>query len=72
MKGFGGRAILVAAAVLAMNVPGAGANHVQGAGGKSVAFDHKTGNEWWVEALLGGPDAASVAKVEGMDTGGPG
>jgi hypothetical protein len=65
----------VAAAALALlvcpfAVP-AGANHVQAANGKSVSFDHKTGNEWWVEVLLGGPDAASVSKVEGMDTGGP-
>jgi hypothetical protein len=65
------RAAASAAALLLLLSLPAQANHVQSAGGKSVSFDHKTGNEWWVEVLLGGPDAATVAKVEAMDTNGP-
>ncbi|HEX2065918.1 MAG TPA: hypothetical protein VHI93_03815 [Candidatus Thermoplasmatota archaeon] len=33
-----------------------------------VRFDHKTGNEWWVEVVVAG---ATVTKVEVMDDGGP-
>lgn len=57
-------------ALLAIVAFPAGANHLQSGGGKSVAFDHKAGNEWWVEVVLGGPSAAAAAKVEAMDTGG--
>ncbi|HEX2065303.1 MAG TPA: hypothetical protein VHI93_00685, partial [Candidatus Thermoplasmatota archaeon] len=59
-----------AATLLAALLAPVQANHVQSSGGKVVAFDHKTGNQWWVELLLGGPDAATVAKAEAMDTGG--
>ena len=38
---------------------------------KSILFDHRAGNEWWVEVMLGGRDPASVGKVEAMDDGGP-
>src|SRR5688572_24987470 len=48
----------------------ASANHVQSEQGKSVAFDHKAGNEWWVEATLSGPSASSVASVQARDDGG--
>lgn len=39
--------------------------------GRAVAFDHRTGNEWWVEVVLSGPDAATVTRVEAQDEGGP-
>jgi hypothetical protein len=57
--------------VLAALAAPTGANHLQSESGRSVSFDHKAGNEWWVEVVLGGPDAASATRVEGMDTGGP-
>ncbi|MEA3189612.1 MAG: hypothetical protein QOD77_194 [Thermoplasmata archaeon] len=61
-------ALLLAAPLAAMAVQ---ANHLQtAASGRQVAFDHRTGNEWWVEVVLSGPDANSVSKVEAMDTGG--
>ncbi len=47
------------------------AEHTQQADGKAVAFEHKTGNEWWVEVILSGPDASSVSKLEAKDDGGP-
>jgi VCBS repeat protein len=55
--------LLVVALVTAMTVPAA-ANHLQTDSGKSIAFDHKTGNEFWVEVVLGGADAGSVQRVE--------
>jgi hypothetical protein len=36
----------------------------------SLAFDHRTGNEWWVEVVLSGPSASSVTSAQAMDTGG--
>ncbi len=58
-------------AVLIPLVPVASSDHSQTASGKTVTFDHKTGNEWWVEVILRGPSAASVTKVEAKDDGGP-
>src|SRR5688572_22057901 len=46
------------------------ANHTQTGSGKTIVFDHRTGNEWWVELILTGASASSVSKVESMDTGG--
>lgn len=46
------------------------ANHSQTENTRTVAFDHKAGNEWWVEVTLAGPSASSAVKVEAMDTGG--
>jgi hypothetical protein len=40
------------------------ANHLQTDSGRSLSFDHKTGNEWWVEVTIGGADAARVSRVE--------
>ncbi len=51
--------------------PMAVADHSQTSAGKTVTFDHKTGNEWWVEVILRGPSAASVTRVEAQDDGGP-
>jgi outer membrane protein assembly factor BamB len=50
--------------------PYVAADHAQLESGKSIVFDHKTGNEWWVEVVLSGTDAPSVTLVESMDTGG--
>jgi hypothetical protein len=60
-------AFLLAASLLA--IPAA-ANHPQNDSGKAVAFDHRTGNEWWVEVVLTGQDAGSVHSVQSMDEGG--
>lgn len=35
-----------------------------------LTFASKNGNEWWVEARLGGPNATKVAKVEARDSHG--
>src|SRR5689334_6205059 len=61
--------VLCLLTLAALTVPAA-ANHVQPESGRSVSFDHKTGNEWWVEVLIGGPDASRVTRVEGIDTDG--
>ncbi len=52
-------------------VPLAGGDHSQVASGKTITFDHRTGNEWWVEVILSGPSAGSVTRVEAKDDGGP-
>ena len=51
--------------------PFVSSNHLQAESGRTVSFDHKTGNEWWVEVTMAGPDAAAITKVEAMDTNGP-
>ncbi|MEA3189539.1 MAG: endoglucanase [Thermoplasmata archaeon] len=61
-------ALLVAAAFL--GVP-AGGNHLQNDTGKAIVFDHRTGNEWWVEVVLSGQGSGTVMTLEGQDTGGP-
>jgi hypothetical protein len=58
------------AALIALSVP-ATANHPQAAHGDVLVFDHKTGNEWWVEVVLSGGASGSVSGVQVMDTGGP-
>src|SRR5688572_1405917 len=63
-------AALAVAALVGVAVPIA-ANHVQTENGRTVVFDHKAGNEWWVETTLAGADAATVSKVEAMDSNGP-
>lgn len=52
-------ASLLAAALLAA-VPLAGADHPQPASGDPVAFDHRGGNEWWVEVKVTHPDVDQV------------
>lgn len=47
--------------------PLVGANHPQTEGGRTVTFDHRTGNEWWVEVVVTG---SPVAGVDAKDTGG--
>ena len=65
------RAVLVVGLLLAgLLAPLADADHLQAVGSRSLSFDHRGGNEWWVEVRLGGPSAASVTGVEAMDTGG--
>jgi hypothetical protein len=59
---------MIAGILIATTLPLAGA---ETASSPMVTFDHKTGNEWWVEVVLGGPMAPQVVKVEAMDTGGP-
>jgi hypothetical protein len=63
---------LLLAVLLAVAMPLAAANHPQSEGGRLVVFDHKAGgNEWWVEVILSGQDAGSVAAVHAMDDAGP-
>lgn len=50
--------------------PAAG-DHAQAAHGDVIVFDHKGGNEWWVEVKLTGGASGSVQGVDAMDTGGP-
>lgn len=57
-------AVLVALSMIFATVQ---ANHSQTEDGKTVAFDHKTGNEWWVELSLSGADTTSLAHVEAQD-----
>lgn len=64
-------ALFITLAFLLASLPQALANHPQSAHGDTLVFDHRTGNEWWVEVTLGGGAAASVAGVKAMDTGGP-
>jgi hypothetical protein len=56
---------LACLALLATAVPVA-ANHSQSETGKSIVFDHKTGNRYWVEVVLGGSSAGTVTKVDVM------
>lgn len=56
-------AVLLAATFLA---PLTGADHAQTFGGKTATFDHRGGNDWWVEVRMGG---SSLSKVEAQDTG---
>src|ERR1041385_1833215 len=64
--------VLVGVALLAglMLSPLSVANHVQVAHGDAIVFDHRTGNEWWVEVAVSGGAAGSVASIQAMDTGG--
>lgn len=64
------RTFLTCVAVF-MLLPVANANHVQTESGRVIVFDHRTGNEWWVEVVLTGQDSGSVQSVLAMDTGGP-
>src|SRR5437016_5327440 len=47
------------------------ADHAQIESGKVVVFDHKGGNEWWVEVFLGGQDGGQASAVSALDDGGP-
>lgn len=64
-------AAMLALATAGFLFPGVAANHAQSESGRVVVFDHRTGNEWWVEVNLFGQDAGSVAAVEAQDTNGP-
>ncbi len=59
---------LLTAILLIFTVPSGLAGHTDD--DRDVTFDHKTGNEWWVEVVLGGVDAASVTGVDAQDTDG--
>ncbi|MCA1813385.1 MAG: hypothetical protein LC624_05475 [Halobacteriales archaeon] len=67
------RALGLAALVASLLLPAwpAGADHVQTFGSHALSFDHRAGNEWWVEVVLGGASKPQVTKVEAMDTNGP-
>lgn len=66
-----GRLAAVLLLVLALLAPVALAFHPgTGTVSRSVTFDHRTGNEWWVELVVGGPAAGSVVAAEARDTGG--
>src|SRR5690349_5954832 len=63
-------AVLFAAALVAF-VPSTLANHPQAAHGDVIVFDHRTGNEWWVEVLVSGGASGSVSGIQAMDDSGP-
>src|SRR5687768_16549956 len=63
--------VALAVGILLAFVPPAFANHPQTAHGDVLVFDHKTGNEWWVEVVLSGGLSGSVSGLQAMDTGGP-
>ena len=56
--------LVVAASLLAVGM--AAADHPQTKDGHEVTFDHKTGNEWWVEVLV----SPQPAQVHARDTDG--
>lgn len=58
-------AIVLTAAIAA--IPPTLANHTQTDSGKEISFDHKTGNAFWVEVVLGGSGASTVVRVEAQD-----
>ncbi|GEM_PF-4730464 len=61
-------------AVVLLLASGAGpvlASHAQTVNGWTLTFQSRNGNEWWVEAVVGGASASQVTRVEAMDTGGP-
>lgn len=61
--------VFILVSLLATGMPTT-ADHSHEEEGRAVTFDHRGGNEWWVEVDLGGRDAASVARVEAQDTDG--
>lgn len=63
--------LALALGLLLAFVPPTFANHPQVAHGDVIVFDHKTGNEWWVEVVLSGGASGSASAVQAMDTGGP-
>ncbi|MEA3166746.1 MAG: hypothetical protein QOJ26_1620 [Thermoplasmata archaeon] len=42
----------------------------EGGGGQGLSFDHRGGNEWWVEVALGGFFAPDAKQVSSRDDGG--
>ncbi len=55
---------------VALALPGS-AEHVQNDNGsRAVAFDHRAGNEWWVEVAISGPDASTAIGVFAHDGAG--
>jgi hypothetical protein len=56
--------------VATLLVPLAPADHMQSENGRIVVFDHKGGNEWWVEVFLSGQDGGVASAVDAMDTDG--
>jgi hypothetical protein len=59
-------ALAVGFALLSVSLP-AGADHPQDANGGTIVFDHRTGNEWWVEvriAKAGDPIDQVLARSE--------
>ena len=59
-----------------MGVPLVAADHPQaGDSGETITFDHRTGNEWWVEVnvrlVTNEPESIHVDRVEARDDGGP-
>lgn len=64
------RALAPALLAAALLLPAGTADHVRTENGRSLAFDHRAGNEWWVEVAVGGPSAGQVVGVDARDTGG--
>ncbi len=55
---------------MAFAVQGEHAQPPEGGGGQAIHFDHKTGNEWWVEVSLAGFFKDDIDKVSARDDGG--
>ncbi|HWH09039.1 MAG TPA: hypothetical protein VNX21_07545, partial [Candidatus Thermoplasmatota archaeon] len=61
------RRLLVVLMVASAPLPMAAADHPQTGSGRTVTFDHRGGNEWWVEVVVSG---ATPSGVDARDTGG--
>lgn len=55
---------------MAFAVQGEHAQPPEGGGGQAIHFDHKAGNEWWVEVSLAGFFKDDIDKVSARDDGG--
>jgi hypothetical protein len=64
-------AFALAGLLLSLTAAEVAANHMQPAHGDAIVFDHRTGNEWWVEVQISGGASGSVSGVQAMDDGGP-
>lgn len=58
------RAPLLAAFLLIAGIGTVMAEHPQQAGSRATAFDHRTGNEWWVEVIVAGAPARVDARED--------
>lgn len=61
---------LAAVSVLASSAVPVLGDHARPYEARSITFDHRGGNAWWVEVAVGGADAGDVVRVAAQDTGG--
>lgn len=63
--------LLCAVLVLLVVAPVGWSNHAQPTPtGGNLTFDHRAGNEWWIEVRLTGTDQCALRQVEARDDGG--